>query len=122
MQWFPSAGRSSVPCPGRGKAAAQETISPEGSATGFSVASREGSSLRRDAVVVIAFIRCRSRREGPRFAGPHCVEPVALCPDETVLVDDDLSVRDRRRIRKCRLQLLLAHPVGCDAGRLVGLR
>ena len=65
MQRFPSVGRWSVPCPGRGKAAAQETNFPEGSATGFNVASREESSLRRDAVVLIAFIRCRLRRRGP---------------------------------------------------------
>jgi len=112
----------SLPCPGRGKATAQETTSPEGSATGFSVASREASSLRRDAVVVIALIRYRRRRKGPAVAGPLCAERVALCPDETVLVDDDFSVRDLGRIRKCGLQLLLAHPGGCDAGRLVGLR
>src|SRR5512133_1194323 len=65
-------GRWSVP--GRGKATAQETISPEGSATGFSLASREESSLRR-VVVVIALITCRSGERGPAFAGPLCVEP-----------------------------------------------
>src|SRR5678815_4571996 len=60
-------------------------------------------------------------RKRARVCGPSLRRAVALCPDETVLVDDDLSVRDLRRIRKCRLQLLVAHPGGRDASRLVGL-
>jgi hypothetical protein len=44
--------------PGLGIATPQETISPELSATGLSVASKAESALGRDAVVVIVFIRC----------------------------------------------------------------
>jgi len=35
------------------------------------------------------------------------------------LVHDDLSVADLLRIREGGLELLLAHPVGRDAGRLL---
>src|SRR5207247_5108897 len=70
-------------------------------------------------------------REGPQPRGPSRLTLDGLearllrllCPDESVLlVHDHLSVSDLGRIRKCRLQLLLAHPGGCDATRLVGLR
>src|SRR6185437_1137643 len=67
---FSSVGRWSVLCPGRGKATAEETTSPKGSATGFSVASGEAPSLWRDAVVVITLIRSRSRHRGPAVFGP----------------------------------------------------
>jgi len=40
------------------KAAGQETSSRERSATGFGIASKEKSALRRDSAVVIAFIEC----------------------------------------------------------------
>jgi hypothetical protein len=46
-----------VTCRGLGNATPQETISPERSATGFSVASKQESALGRDMFVVIAFIR-----------------------------------------------------------------
>jgi hypothetical protein len=36
-------------------------------------------------------------------------------------VHDDFSAGDLRRVRECLLKVLLAHPVGRDAGRLVGL-
>src|SRR5439155_2038700 len=64
---------------GLGNASAHETISPRPSATGLSVASTEESGLRRDAVVVIIFIRCFcAGAEGPRAAGLPCpVEPRA---------------------------------------------
>src|SRR5919108_2156553 len=38
------------------------------------------------------------------------------------VVDDDLAVRHLRRILEDPLQLLVAHPLGCDTSRLVGLR
>src|SRR5438876_9784783 len=68
-----------ITSPGLGNAVAQETISPEPSATGLSVASVDESGLRRGAVVVIIFIRCfRDGGEGPRGAGlPGSVEPRA---------------------------------------------
>lgn len=44
--------------------------------------------------------------------------PSGLC-ELAGLVHDDLSVGDLRRIRKGGLDLLLAHPVGRDAGRLL---
>src|SRR5205823_5656318 len=68
-----------ITSPGLGNAIAQETISPELTATGLSVASVDESGLRSDAVVVIIFIRCfRDGREGPRVAGLPCpVEPRA---------------------------------------------
>jgi len=37
------------------------------------------------------------------------------------LVDDDLSAGDLRRVRECRLESLLVHPVGRDAGRFLGV-
>src|ERR1700728_3340315 len=37
------------------------------------------------------------------------------------LVNENLGVRDLRRIRQCRIELLLAHPVGRDAGRFLGM-
>src|SRR5438045_6239347 len=66
--------------PGLGNAIAQETISPKLTATGLSVAAVDESGLRRDAVVVIIFIRCfrDDGGEGPRVAGLPCpVEPRA---------------------------------------------
>src|SRR5690242_21807571 len=46
-----------------------------------------------------------------------------LCPNGSVgLVDDDLAVRHLRRILEDPLELLVAHPLGCDTSRLVGLR
>ena len=59
-----------VTCPGLGNATPQETISPEASTTGLSVASREESALRTDAVVVIVFIRCSRCMRGARGCGP----------------------------------------------------
>jgi hypothetical protein len=47
-----------VPVPGRGNATPQETIFPERSPTGLSVASSGESALERDAVGVSAFISC----------------------------------------------------------------
>jgi hypothetical protein len=37
------------------------------------------------------------------------------------LLHDDLAARDLGRIRQCLAQLLLAHHVGRDAGRLLGV-
>src|ERR1043166_767672 len=46
-----------------------------------------------------------------------------LRPNGSVgLVDDDLAVRHLRRLLEDPLQLLVAHPLGCDTSRLVGLR
>src|ERR1044072_4606435 len=38
------------------------------------------------------------------------------------LANDDLAAGDLRRVGEARLELLPAHPVGRNAGRLVGLR
>src|SRR6188472_1114974 len=46
-----------------------------------------------------------------------------LRPNGSVgLVDDDLAVRHLRRTLEDPLELLVAHPLGCDTRRLVGLR
>src|SRR2546430_12576994 len=46
-----------------------------------------------------------------------------LCPNGSIrLMDDDLAVRHLRRILEDPLELLVAHPLGCDTSRLVGLR
>jgi hypothetical protein len=65
------------------------------------------------------------KREGPR-RGPSLSRRtpawlLGVC-ELSRLVDDDLAPRDLRRLRQRRLELLVAQPVGCDAGRLVGLR
>ena len=90
--------------PGLGNATPQETISPDLSATGLRVASREGSAFRTEAVVVIVFISCLSRkRKARRDADLPCVEPGPLRLHGSVhLVDDDLSVRHLRRILEDR--------------------
>src|ERR1051325_1443768 len=46
-----------------------------------------------------------------------------LRPNGSVrLVEDDLAVGDLRRSLEDPLELLVAHPLGCDTSRLVGLR
>ena len=37
------------------------------------------------------------------------------------VVHDDFAVGDLRRVRERPFELLLAHPVGCDPGRLLGV-
>ena len=72
-------------------------------------------------------LRRGGKREGPQ-AGPLLVPRTveSLRGDQTMCLPDDvarddLAERDLRRIRKGSLQLLVPHPVGCDATRLVGL-
>ena len=72
-------------------------------------------------------LRRGGKREGPQ-AGPLLVPRTveSLRGDQTVCLPDDVArddfaERDLRRIRKGGLQLLVPHPVGCDATRLVGL-
>src|SRR6476646_776723 len=65
---------------------------------------------------------CRGMRR-PARRGPSLPTSRGLRPDGSVgLVEDDLAVRDLRRILEDRLELLVAHPLGCDTSRLVGLR
>src|SRR5438477_638953 len=114
-----------ITSPGLGNAIAQETISPELTVTGLSVASVEESGLRRDSVVVIIFIK--SLRDGgrPASCGPSLPRRAAgLCPNGSVrlALRDHLAEGDLRRIRKRALQLLVAHPTGREASRLVGMR
>src|SRR4029450_2919770 len=66
----------------------------------------------------------RSKEKGPPIAGLllQRTSSRVLNPDESVrFLHDHFAARDLGRIGKCRLQLLLAHPGGCDAVRLVGL-
>src|SRR5207253_8790697 len=117
-----SAGRTSdVSDASRGKAMPQATISLELSSTGLRIASREESTLGTDGVVVIVFIRCSRGTKGP----PMRTLPASsrgLRPNGSVcLVDDDLAVRHLRRILEDPLELLVAHPLGCDTSRLLGL-
>src|SRR5690348_13402359 len=59
---------------------------------------------------------------GPLLSKPDGVRARLLRADDSVrLVHDHLSAGDLRRIRKGCLQLLVAHPGGCDATRLVAL-
>src|SRR2546430_16942860 len=113
-----------ITSPDLGNAIAQETISLEPSATGLSVATKEDPPC--DAVVVIAFIRCfRAGRGRPARCGPSLPRRAAgLCPNGPVrlALRDHLAEGDLRRIRKRALQLLVAHPTGREASRLVGLR
>ena len=61
--------------PGLGNATAQETISPDASATGLSAASSAGSAFRTGVVVVIVFIRMPFvQKEGPQAAGLPCIK------------------------------------------------
>src|SRR5579864_1473592 len=63
-----------------------------------------------------------SFQKGPADAGPSLRRAGLLRPNRSVgLVDDDLSVRHLRRILEDPLELLVAHPLGCDTSRLVGL-
>ena len=62
-------------------------------------------------------------RESPPAAGLPCAEARLLRLDRAVRpVDDDLAVSDLRRILEDPLELLVAHPFGGDASRVVGLR
>src|SRR5207237_5603792 len=63
----------------------------------------------------------KARKRGP---SPIRRNSRALRADETVLVclvRDDLAGRDLRRIRKRRVELLVAHPGRYQAGRLLAL-
>ena len=63
----------------------------------------------------------KARRRGPSLLRRTVARLLGL--DELArLVHDDLAAGDLRRVRERRLQLLLAHPVGYEAGRLVGVR
>src|SRR5438876_10021244 len=108
-----------ITSPGLGNAIAQETISPEPTATGLSVASVDESGLRRDAVRRDHLHQMLSRRRGgPASCGPSLPRRAAgLCPDGPVrlALRDHLAEGDLRRIRKRALQLLVAHPTGCEA-------
>src|SRR5436190_8165488 len=61
----------------------------------------------------------------PASCGPFLPRRAAgLCPDCPVrlALRDNLAEGELRRIRKRALQLLVAHPSGCEASRLVGMR
>src|SRR4029077_9131935 len=58
----------------------------------------------------------------PARCGPSSASSRGLRLNGSVgLVNDDLAVRHLRCIREDLLELLVAHPLGCDTSRLVGL-
>src|SRR5207342_3680259 len=74
------------------------------------------------SVVVIVFIKCPRCMRRPARRGPSLRPSRGLRPDGSVgLVDDYLALRHLRRSLEDPLELLVAHPLGCDTSRLVGL-
>jgi transposase, IS30 family len=74
---------------------------------------RRNADRRGEYRATTAHARAWERASRPKPAKPRC----SLRRDQfACLAHDDLSVGDPRRVRECRLELLLARPGGGDLG------